>query len=138
MLFRSPVQVTIDASAAAGGVAYPRVLVIAEEQGEIPIVLRLVSGDASTVVAGAIEVFAAQAAKVKLLIDERWGAQTRDFTWIRARLDRDADVQVASIAMGGLLVKQTIEVLMEGEGASSGIRAVALGDGEQQIGRAHV
>ena len=128
-----PVQVTIDASAAAGGVAYPRVLVIAEEQGEIPIVLRLVSGDASTVVAGAIEVFAAQAAKVKLLIDERWGAQTRDFTWIRARLDRDADVQVASIAMGGLLVKQTIEVLMEGEGASSGIRAVALGDGEQHF-----
>lgn len=128
-----PVQVTIDASAATGGVAYPRVLVIAEEQGEIPIVLRLVSGDASTVVVGAVEVFASQAAKVKLLIDERWGAQTRDFTWIRARLDRDADVQVASIAMGGLLVKQTIEVLMEGEGSSSGIRAVALGDGRQHF-----
>ena len=128
-----PVQVTIDASAAAGGIAYPRVLVIAEEQGEIPIVLRLVSGDGATVVVGAVEVFAAQAAKVKLLIDDRWGAQTRDFTWVRARLDRDADVQVASIAMGGLLVKQTIEVLMEGEGSSSGIRAVALGDGEQHF-----
>jgi len=128
-----PVTVSIDASAAAGGVAYPRVLVIAEEQGEIPIVLRLVSGDGATVVAGAVEVFAAQAAKVKLLIDERWGAQTRDFTWIRARLDRDADVQVASIAMGGLLVKQTIEVLMEGEGSSSGIRAVALGDSDQHF-----
>lgn len=128
-----PVQVTIDVSAAAGGVAYPRVLIVAEEQGEVPIVLRLVSGDAPTVVVGAVEVFGAQASKVKLLIDDRWGAQTRDFTWIRARLDRDADVQVASIALGGLVVKQTIEVLMEGEGASSGIRAVALGDAHQHF-----
>ena len=128
-----PVQVTIDATAAAGGVAYPRVLIVAEEQGEVPIVLRLVSGDAPTVVVGAVEVSAAQASKVKLLIDDRWGAQTRDFTWIRARLDRDADVQIASIALGGLVVKQTIEVLMEGEGASSGIRAVALGDAHQHF-----
>lgn len=129
----APVQVTIDATGAAGAVAYPRVLVITEEQGEVPIVLRLVSGDAPTTVVGAVEVFGGQASRVRLLIDDRWGAQTRDFTWIRARLDRDADVQFASIALGGLLVKQTIEVLMEGEGSSSGIRAVALGDGHQHF-----
>jgi Fe-S cluster assembly protein SufD len=131
--FEQPVVVTIDATAAAGAVAYPRVLVVAEEQSEVSILLRLVSGDAPTTVVGSVEIFGGQASRVKLLIDDRWGAQTRDFTWVRARLDRAADVQVASIAIGGLLVKQTIEVLMEGEGASSGIRAVALGDAHQHF-----
>ncbi|RLT26523.1 MAG: SufD family Fe-S cluster assembly protein [Chloroflexi bacterium] len=131
--FDAPVQVTIDASAAANGAAYPRVLVIAEEQAEVSIVLRLESGDAPITVAGAVEVFAGQAARVKLLVDDRWGAQTRDFTWVRARLERDSDVQFASIAMGGLLVKQTIEMMLEGEGSNSGIRAVALGDAQQHF-----
>lgn len=132
-VFDAPVQITIDASAAANGAAYPRVLVIAEEQAEVSIVLRLESGDAPITVAGAIEVFAGQAARVKLLVDDRWGTQTRDFTWVRARLERDSDVQFASIAMGGLLVKQTVEMLLEGAGSNSGIRAVALGDAHQHF-----
>src|SRR6185503_2611692 len=59
--------------------------------------------------------------------------QTQDFTWVRARLERDSDLQVASLALGGKLLKQTVEVLLEGEGATSAIRAVALGDESQQF-----
>jgi Fe-S cluster assembly protein SufD len=131
--FDAPVTVTIDAGWAANAAVYPRVLVVTEEQSEVTLVLRTTSGDAPLVSAGAIEVLTGQASRVRLLLDDRWGAQTRDYTWVRGRLGRDSDLQIASVALGGLVLKQTIEVLLDGEGSTSGIRAVALGDGEQHF-----
>jgi Fe-S cluster assembly protein SufD len=129
-----PVVVTLDASAcAADSALYPRLLVVAEERSEVTIVLRSRSGDAPLISTGVVELFVGQGAHVRLLLDDQWGAQTQDFTWVRARLDRDADLQVASLALGGLLLKQTVEVLLEGEGAKSAIRAVALGDANQHF-----
>jgi Fe-S cluster assembly protein SufD len=129
----APVMVTIDAAAAATGVVYPRVLLVTEERSEVTVVVRTTSGDAPLLAAGVVEVFTGQASRVRLLLDDRWGAQTRDFTWVRGRLGRDSDLQVASIGLGGLVLKQTIEVLLDGEGSTSGIRAVALGDGDQHF-----
>ena len=37
------------------------------------------------------------------------------------------------MALGGLLLKQSIEVMLEGEGSTSVIRAVALGDADQHF-----
>lgn len=131
--FEQPVVVTLDASALGAVALYPRILVVAEERGEVTVVLRMASGDAPVLVAGVIEVVAQQASRVKFLLDDQWGAATRDFTWLRARLAKDADLQVASVALGGLVLKQTVEVLLEGEGATSAIRAVALGDADQHF-----
>ncbi|MBM4414808.1 MAG: hypothetical protein FJ035_00740 [Chloroflexi bacterium] len=128
-----PIVVTLDASALAQALVYPRVLIVAEERSEATVVLRLRSGDAPLVVMGAIEVIGGPASRVRLLIDESWGAATSDFSWVRARLDRDADLQVAALAFGGALFKQTVEVELAGEGATSGIRAVALGDADQHF-----
>ncbi|MEZ4504147.1 MAG: SufD family Fe-S cluster assembly protein [Dehalococcoidia bacterium] len=131
--FEAPVVVDLRVDESAPASISPRVVINAEEQSEVTVVLRLESGAAPLLVAGVIEVYAAQAATVRLLIDERWGAATQDFTFIRTRLGRDADVQVASLAIGGHLVKQTIEALVEGEGANSVIRGVALGDADQHF-----
>ena len=130
--FEQPVVAELDA-AEGDAAAFPRVLVVAGEQAEVTVVLRLRSGDAPLLAAGVVEIEAAQAARVRLLIDDRWGAETRDYTTVRARLGRDADLQVASLAIGGRVLKQTIEVTLEGEGANSAIRAVALGDGDQHF-----
>lgn len=131
--FEQPVVVTIDAAGLASAAVYPRVLVVAEEQGEVTIVLRTRSGADPLLAIGVVEVIAGQAARVKLLLDDQWGEATRDFTWVRARLAKDADLQVASVAIGGQLLKQTVEVLLEGEGATSVIRAVALGNADQHF-----
>jgi Fe-S cluster assembly protein SufD len=131
--FAQPVVVTIDATALESAAVYPRVLIVADEQGEVTVVLRATSGAAPLLTIGIVEVVAAQAARVKLLLDDQWGAATRDFTWLRARLAKDSDLQVASVALGGLLLKQTVEVMLEGEGATSVIRAVALGDADQHF-----
>ncbi|MSQ35829.1 MAG: SufD family Fe-S cluster assembly protein [Dehalococcoidia bacterium] len=128
-----PIVVTLDASALTQAAIYPRLLIVAEERSEATIVLRLSSGDARLVVFGAIEVIGGPASRVRLLIDDAWGVATSDFSWVRARLERDADLQVAALAIGGALFKQTVEVELAGEGAHSAIRAVVLGDGTQHF-----
>ena len=131
--FEEPVVITIDASDLADAALHPRLLIEAGEQSELTVVLRTRSGDAPLLAFGVVEINVAQAARVRLLIDDRWGAATQDFTTIRARLGRDADLKVASLAIGGAILKQTVEVTLEGEGANSSIRAVALGDEDQHF-----
>ncbi|MYE31534.1 MAG: Fe-S cluster assembly protein SufD [Chloroflexi bacterium] len=130
--FDEPVVAELEVPAGDAAV-FPRVLVVAGEQAEVTVVLRLRSTDAPLLAAGVVEIEAAQAARVRLLIDDRWGADTQDYTTVRARLARDADLQVASLAIGGRVIKQTVEVTLEGEGANSAIRAVALGDEDQHF-----
>ena len=131
-VFEQPVFAELDVAEGDAAV-FPRVLVVAGEQAEVTVVLRLRSTDAPLLAAGVVEIEAAQAARVRLLIDDRWGADTQDYTTVRARLGRDADLQVASLAIGGRVIKQTVEVTLEGEGANSAIRAVALGDDDQHF-----
>ena len=140
MLVHAPARTVFDAPVVAdldvpeGDTAvFPRVLVVAGEQAEVTVVLRLRSGDAPLLAAGVVEISVAPVALERLLIDDRWGADTQDYTTVRARLGRDADLQVASLAIGGRVLKQTVEVTLEGEGANSAIRAVALGDEEQHF-----
>ena len=131
--YEQPVVVTLEVDEAEAAGVFPRLIINAEELADVTVVLRLRSGDAPLLVAGVVEVYAAQASRVRLLIDDRWGADTQDYTTIRARLAKDADLQVASLAIGGRVLKQTVEVTLEGEGANSAIRAVALGDAEQHF-----
>ncbi|MDA0351175.1 MAG: Fe-S cluster assembly protein SufD [Chloroflexi bacterium] len=130
----SPVVATIDATAvAAGSAVYPRVLIDAGVDSEATVVLRFRSSDAPLLVSSVIEIVADSDSRVRVLIDDRWGSETREFTTARSRVGRSADVQVASLAIGGRIIKQTIEALIEGEGANSTIRGVALGDGDQHF-----
>ncbi|MDP6605124.1 MAG: SufD family Fe-S cluster assembly protein [Dehalococcoidia bacterium] len=129
----SPIIVDIDATALPEAAIFPRVLVLAGEQAEVTIVLRLRSGETPLLVSGVIELYAHDSSRVRLLTDERWGGQTQDFTTVRSLLGRDADARIATIALGGQLIKQTVEARLAGEGANSVIHGIALGDLDQQF-----
>jgi Fe-S cluster assembly protein SufD len=131
--FEAPVVVTFDAKGADSGALFPRVLVHAEEQSDVTVVLRLQSTDAPLLIAGVIEIVAEQASRVRLLVDQRWGAATQDYSIVRSRVGRDAEVQVATLAIGGRVFKQAVESVLDAEGGRSFIRGVALGDGEQHF-----
>jgi Fe-S cluster assembly protein SufD len=131
--FEAPVVITVRATAAAPASVLPRVLIYAEERADVTVVLRLESGDALLLVAGVIEVIADQAARVRILVDERWGAATQDYSMVRSRIGRDAEVQVATLAIGGHVFKQTIEAVLDQEGGRSLVRGVALGDVDQHF-----
>ena len=129
-----PVLVTIDASEAPDGAAiYPRVLIDGAAASEAVVVVRFISDERPLLVSSVMEIHAGDDSRMRLLLDDRWGAGTKEFTTARSRLGRGADVQVSSLAIGGGLIKQTIESLIEGEGANSTIRGVALGDDNQHF-----
>jgi Fe-S cluster assembly protein SufD len=128
--FDAPVTVHVEGRE---GAIFPRILIVAEAASEVSIILRTSSPAAPLLVAGVIEVVAQADSRVRLLIDTRWGAATQEFSTLRAKIGRGADVQVGTIALGGLIVKHTVEALMEGEGSSSSIRGVAVGDMEQHF-----
>jgi Fe-S cluster assembly protein SufD len=131
--FEAPVVVTVSAGSHPDRAIYPRLLVVTEEQSDVTIVLRTVSGEAPLLAAGVVEVVAGQASRVRVLLDERWGGATQEFSTVRSRLAKDADVHVATLVIGGKTVKQTIEGELVGEGATSVIRGVALGDRDQHF-----
>ena len=132
-VFERAVVITIESDAADATAIFPRLCIVAEERADVTVIVRYRSGGQPLLVPGVVEVVAGPASRVRLVFDGRWGPATQEFTTIRSRLARDAEVQISSIVIGGRLVKQTIEALMEGEGARSVIRAVALGDGEQHF-----
>ena len=128
--------VTVDITAAKThemGAIFPRILVVAEANSEVTIIVKNRSQDAPLLVSGVVEIVANEDARVRVLFDGDWGANTWEFTTVRSRLAKAADVQIASLAIGGHLLKQHIEALIEGEGANSLIRGIALGDAEQHF-----
>ena len=129
-VFATPVTIEIDG---ATGAIFPRLLVVAAANSEVTIIVKHRSGAAPLLVAGVVEIIAEEGAHVRLLLDGDWGAATDEFTTVRSRVGRNADVQVASLAIGGHLLKQHIEALIEGDGANSLIRGVALGDADQHF-----
>ena len=131
--FAAPVTVTIEATNTASGSVFPRVLIHAEEQSDVTVVLRLRSGAAPLLVAGVIEIIADQASTVRVLVDQRWGGATQDYSIVRSRVGRDASVQLATLAIGGSVFKQTVEAVLDAAGGRSVIRGVALGDSNQHF-----
>lgn len=133
-VFEAPVTVGVQGPSADGMHAiFPRVLVVADANSEVTVIIKNRSADAPLLAAGVVEILAQDNARVRVLFDGDWGANTWEFTTVRSRLDRGADVNIASLAIGGHLLKQHIEALIEGEGANSLIRGIALGDAEQHF-----
>ncbi len=128
--FEAPV--TVDVAGTTGAI-YPRILVVAEANSEVTVIVKNRSTEAPLLVAAVVEIVANDDARVRVLFDGDWGASTVEFTTLRSRIGRNADVQVASLALGGHLLKQQIEALIEGQGANSLIRGIALGDADQHF-----
>ncbi len=131
--FEQPVGVHVDASPGAQQAFLPRLLIVAEPASEVTIHVRSRSNETALLAVPVIEVVAGADAIVRLVLDERWGGATQEFATLRSRVGRGAHVQVASLAIGGALVKQTLESLVEGEGGQSTIRGAALGAGDQHF-----
>ena len=129
--YDAPVTVRLDAP--RGGGVFPRLLIVAEPASEVTVIVRATSGAAETLASGVVEVIAQADSRVRVVFDLRWGAATDDFTLLRTRTERGANVAVATVAVGGRIVKQTLEALLEGEGSSAQFKGVALGDESQHF-----
>lgn len=128
--YSAPVNVRLKAGS---GAVYPRLLIVAEAASEVTVLVRGTSSAEALLSSGVVEIVAGADSNVRVVFDLDWGVETRDVTMLRTKTERGATVQVSTLALGGLLVKQTLEGMLAGEGSSAQFRGVALGDGEQHF-----
>tara|TARA_B100000700_G_scaffold331758_1_gene468070 strand:- start:5416 stop:6624 length:1209 start_codon:yes stop_codon:yes gene_type:complete len=128
-----PIVISMNSDGLVASMVYPRLFINIGQQSEATIVIRCSSGSESLFVSGVMEIFVAQGANLRVLIDNRWGENTEDYSTIRSKISKDADVRVGTLAIGSRIFKLTVESLLEGEGAHSEIKGVALGDIDQHF-----
>ena len=112
-----PIVINISSEQTEAAMVYPRIFVNIGQQSEATIMIRCSSGSELLLVAGVIEIFAEQGSNLRLLIDNRWGENTEDYSIIRSKVSKDADVRVGTLAIGSKVFKLTVESLLEGEGS---------------------
>ncbi len=112
---------------------YPRMLIEVEANASLNVLIQLNSDDVSSVVLGAIEVFLGNNASLELNIVNKWGINLKEFTTVRAELAEGSNLNIATIALGGAVVKHRYDVKLLGERANSEVKGVAVGDGSQHF-----
>jgi Fe-S cluster assembly protein SufD len=127
-------EVTIDINLAGETDAlHPRILIEVEKSASLSVLIQLNSDNTPLVVLGAIEIFLAANAKLELNIVNKWGIHLKEFTTVRAELAEGSDLSIATIALGGSVVKHRYDVSLLGERAHSDVKGVAVGDGSQHF-----
>jgi Fe-S cluster assembly protein SufD len=116
------------------GVAYfPRTLIVAEENSAVTFIDEGWSSPASgaALVQSVTEIVLGPHARVNYLLLQQWGPQTLHLVKQRTVLDRDAAIANTTVALGGRLMKASLETLLQGRGAQAQLSGVAFGAGEQ-------
>ena len=131
---RDNAEVTIDINLAGETDAlHPRILIEVEKSASLSVLIQLNSDNAPLVVLGAIEIFLGTNAKLELNIINKWGINLKEFTTVRAELAEGSDLSIATIALGGSVVKHRYDVSLLGERSHSDVKGVAVGDGTQHF-----
>jgi Fe-S cluster assembly protein SufD len=129
----APVVIDLQATI-AGGLVLPLVLVRADEQASISVVIDQRSPDgASCTVIPRIEVIAGDAARVEVTVIQSWGDATVALALHRMRAGRDATVEFAESGFGGAFSRLMLDVSLLGRGASSRVVGAYFGDRNQTL-----
>ncbi len=80
-----------------------------------------------------IEIIAGQNADIRLIEIQNWGNDVDAFVTQRTRQARDARVQLTSLALGGRLSKENIDVDLRGDGSQADIIGLFIGHDHQHI-----
>ena len=113
-------------------VVYSRLVVEANENSEVTIVERFVSNaDAKSLIVPAVDVRAAQSARVTYVAINELGAATWQIGYQQAVGQRDSTMQMFTVALGGDYARMRAEVRLEGQGASAQQVALYFADENQ-------
>jgi len=120
---------TVDAD---GIVAYPRLVIDAEENSEVTVVERFVSTDAITsLVCPVLEVRAAQSARVTYVAINQLGVNTWQIAHQQAVGYRDSTTRLFTVALGGDYARVRSESRLVEQGANSAQTALYFTSGTQ-------
>lgn len=129
----APVVVESQATT-AGGLALPFVVIRADEQARVTVLVDQRSPDgAECTVIPRIEVLAGDAARVDVVVIQSWGDATTAMALHRMRAGKDATVGLAEAGFGGAFSRLMLDVALAGRGASGQIVGAYFGDREQTL-----
>jgi len=119
---------------------FPRTLIVVESGAEATVVQKFTGGpdaaaDAPSVHASATEVFVKEGGRLHYVSFQNFSPNVFDFTLKRAHVERDAEIDWVVGMFGGSFARYDIQCIMEGEGGTSFMYGVGVGDGRQQIGQ---
>jgi len=118
-----------------GGVAsLHHTLVVAEENARVKVIEEYTGGGAGPVLSvPVVEVYAGPGAKIEFAAVQSWQRQVTELVTRRAWIERDADVQLVSAAMGGKLTKAFVGGTLAGEGANANLYGCYFPEAGQHV-----
>lgn len=116
----------------SGVVVYPRLVIDAQENSEVTIVERFISGnDIESLIVPVVDVRAAQSARVTYVSINELGTATWQIGYQQAVGQRDSMMKLFTVALGGDYARVRAEVRLEGQGANSQQVALYFADSAQ-------
>ncbi len=125
-----PVVVVHDVTV-AGSVSYPRVLVEAATSSQVTVIDVATSADVDALIIPVIELCAAANATVRYQSVQALGPQVWQVGYTGARVERDAHLTVAAVALGGAYGRNRLDSKVLGPGAEADLVAAYFGTGTQ-------
>jgi Fe-S cluster assembly protein SufD len=120
-------------SSGGGAAVLPHTLVLAGKGSSFNYLDEFLSPDLDrpALTSGSAEIFADDGAVVGYLSLQRWGRHAWQFANQRVHANRDAQVRLVHVGLGGRFSKNRIEASLQGPGASAELKALFFGSGEQ-------
>ncbi len=120
-----PIEIAY-AFAEPGLAGFVHTLVIAEEGAEASIVEEYRSSErgGAPLASGVVELAVGQNARLRYVQLQDWASDTWSFNWQRAQLARDAHLRTLSVVLGGRTSRNTVQVMLEGNGSQADLLGV--------------
>jgi Fe-S cluster assembly protein SufD len=115
------------------GTTMGHVLVVLEENAQATVLVDYLStqGEKHSTYIGATELLVGDAANLKYVALQDWNRQTFEFSHQRGRVGRDASLDWIIGTMGGQLVKEYLEIGLDGQGAYARMSGMFFADDDQ-------
>lgn len=115
------------------GATMGHTLIVLEENAQATLLVDYLSaaGEKQSAFIGATELLVGPSAVLRYVALQDWNRQTFEFSHQRARVDRDASLDWVVGNMGGQLVKQFIEVELDGYAATGRVSGMFFADQDQ-------
>jgi Fe-S cluster assembly protein SufD len=123
--------VVVHAVEAEGGVSAPHLVVRAGADSDVTIYDHQQSGDAAALVLPQVEIDVADAARVRYVNVQLWGANVWQLGRQSSRVGKESTFTSTTVALGGDYARLAVESTMIGRGGSGALRAVYFGDRSQ-------
>lgn len=109
-----------------GGQAHGRFRLEAEAGSRATFIERHNGGETAGLTSSVTEIDVAEGAELVWIIVQERGVEDTHLGQLRAKLAKDANLKLYVINMGGKLVRQEVDVAVDGEGAHFDLRAINL------------